>query len=191
MKTHYIPSRSYGQETTIVFNPVKSISKPKKRPQLSSSLIMAIMLISILILSFNAFAKPVSYQCKDTEVVGLTGMMDGNIEGTFYQKQIFDIEIDSLANTIDTLSDISDIRGWSSFGEFNFNKASCETVSSEALGNIYSVCSDHFGQIIVNYQNMSFTRTYHSGNIPFTDDIFIGLGECSKIIEIDSAQIVG
>lgn len=188
MKTHYIPTRSYGQETTIVFNPVQSKSKPKKRPQLSSSLIMAISFIGILILSFNAFAKPINYQCKDIEVVGLTGMMDGDVEGTYYQKQVFDIEIDSLANTIDTYSDI---KGWSSFGDFNFNKASCETVSSETLGDIYSVCSDHFGQIIINYKNMSFTRTYHSGNIPFTDDIFIGLGECSEVIEIDSAQVVG
>ena len=97
MKTHYIPNRSYGQETTIVFNPVKSKSKPKKRPQLSSSLIMVISFISILIVSFNAFAKPISYQCKDTEVVGLTGMMDGDVEGTFYQKQVFHIILQAVS----------------------------------------------------------------------------------------------
>ena len=55
MKTHYIPNRSYGQEATIVFNPVKSKSKHKK-PELSSSLIIVISFVSILILLFNAFA---------------------------------------------------------------------------------------------------------------------------------------
>ncbi len=56
MKTHYIPNRSYGQEATIVFNPVKSKSKHKKKPELSSSLIIVISFVSILILLFNAFA---------------------------------------------------------------------------------------------------------------------------------------
>ena len=56
MKTHYIPNRAYGQETTIVFNPVKSKSKHKKKPELSSSLIIVISFVSILILSLNAFA---------------------------------------------------------------------------------------------------------------------------------------
>ena len=69
-------------------------------------------------------------------------------------------------------------------------KAQCETVNENGQ-KLYSVCSDHYGQIILNYYAGYFTRTYHSGNIPFTDSIFVGLGECEQMFEVSAEKIVG
>ena len=114
--------------------------------------------------------------------------MDGNIQGYRFENETFVIEVDTESETIQTISGIG--QGWDSDMEDQMFKAQCETVSENGQ-NLYSVCSDHYGQIILNYYAGYFTRTYHSGNIPFTDSIFVGLGECEQMFEVSPEKIVG
>ena len=187
-KPQYISRKSYLANSTLVINPSKTKPKLSRTPKLLSSFVIASGLIGLMFFSLNVEAKPIRYECTDTNVVGLGGLMDGNVQGYEFENETFVIEVDTESETIHTISGIG--QGWDSGVEDQIFNAQCETVGDNDQ-QIYSVCSDHYGQIILNYYSGYFTRTYHSGNIPFTDSIFVGLGVCEQMFEISPEKIVG
>ena len=97
---------------------------------------------------------------------------------------------DGLGGEIKTLTDIRE--RIDSDGQDDFTKAQCESIGNNEE-HFYTICSDHFGQIMFNYSTNEYTRTYHSGLLKFTDYILLGYGQCNQIddIEILPGQIVG
>ena len=190
IKSQYIKNSNYAGESTLVINPSKLKSKRSLRPSLLSSFVIASGFLVLLLFSLNATATPSMYECTDTEVVGFTGIFDEEIEAAFMYNNSFQIEIDPINQSIKTLTELRE--DWNSDGDNEFTKAYCETMSGEDK-HYYSVCSDHYGQIIFNYDSNEYTRTYHSGLVPFTDYILLGYGRCEEIkeIKISPDQIVG
>ena len=177
-KPQYISRKSYLADSTLVINPSKTKPKLSRTPKLLSSFVIASGLIGLMFFSLNVEAKPIRYECTDTNVVGLGGLMKGNVQGYEFENETFEIEVDTESETINTIS-----------GNRMF-AAQCETIGGNDK-EFYSVCSDHFGQIILNYQSGYFTRTYHTGNIPLNDSIFVGLGECEQMFEVNTEKVVG
>ncbi len=190
IKPQYIKNSNYTDVSTLVINPSKFKYKRARKPNLLSSFIIASGFLGLLLFSLNATATPSTYECTDTEVVGFTGILDENIEAAFMYNNSFQIEIDPLNQSIKTLTELRE--DWNSDGDNKFTKAYCETMSSGDK-HYYSVCSDHYGQIILNYDTKEYTRTYHSGLVPFTDYILLGYGNCEELneIKITADQIVG
>ena len=190
IKPQYIKNNNYAGESTLVINPSKIKSKRPFIPKLLSSFVIVSGFIGLLLFSLNAMATSSTYECTDAEVVGFTGILDENIEASFMYNNSFQIEIDPINQSIKTLTELRE--DWNSDGDNKFTKAYCETMSSEDR-HYYSVCSDHYGQIILNYDTKEYTRTYHSGLVPFTDYILIGYGNCEELneIKITADQIVG
>ncbi len=138
----------------------------------------------------NSYANPIRYECTDTEVIGFTGIFEDSIEAQFFMNNNFQIEIDPINEKIKTLTDIRE--RIDTDGQDDFTKAQCESIGNNEE-HFYTICSDHFGQIMFNYSTNEYTRTYHSGLLKFTDYILLGYGQCNQIddIEILPGQIVG
>ena len=149
-----------------------------------------VIFLLLCIQQINTLANPIRYECTDTEVIGFTGIFDDLIEAQFFMNNNFQIEIDPINEQIKTLTDIRE--RLDSDGQDDFTKAQCESIGNEEE-HFYTICSDHFGQIMFNYSTNEYTRTYHSGLLKFTDYILLGYGQCNQIdnIEILPGQIVG
>ena len=82
-KPQYISRKSYLADSTLVINPSKTKPKLSRTPKLLSSFVIASGLIGLMFFSLNVEAKPIRYECTDTNVVGLGGLMKGNVQGSF------------------------------------------------------------------------------------------------------------